>query len=66
MMKFAGYLFNVSTKYEAWDRALQILGADPATYQKLITRPADIGQWGVVFDDLEQRKKLKAIFTVAA
>jgi L-iditol 2-dehydrogenase len=63
MMKSIRYLFNVSTKYEAWDRALHILAADPMTYQKLITHSADISQWATVFGDLEQRKGLKAIFT---
>jgi L-iditol 2-dehydrogenase len=63
MMKSVRYLFNVSTKYEAWDRALHILAAEPMTYQKLITHSADISQWATVFGDLEQRKGLKAIFT---
>jgi threonine dehydrogenase-like Zn-dependent dehydrogenase len=62
MMKSVRYLFNVSTKYEAWDRALHILAADPAPYQLLITHVADITQWATVFGDLEQKKGLKAIF----
>jgi L-iditol 2-dehydrogenase len=63
MMKSIRYLFNVSTKYEAWDRALHILAADPTSFQQLITHSADITQWATVFGDLEQRKGLKAIFT---
>jgi threonine dehydrogenase-like Zn-dependent dehydrogenase len=62
MMKSIRYLFNVSTKYEAWDRALNILAADPTSYRKLITHSADLAQWAAVFGDLEQKKGLKAIF----
>jgi threonine dehydrogenase-like Zn-dependent dehydrogenase len=62
MMKSIRYLFNVSTKYEAWDRALNILAADPTSYRKLITHSADLAQWAAVFRDLEQKKGLKAIF----
>jgi L-iditol 2-dehydrogenase len=63
MMKSIRYLFNVSTRYDAWDRALHILATDPTSYQQLITHSADITQWERVFRDLEQRKGLKAILT---
>jgi len=65
MMKSVRYLFNVSTRYDAWDRALQILARDPGTYRQLITHTADLSQWMSVFDDLEKRKGLKAMFTFA-
>jgi threonine dehydrogenase-like Zn-dependent dehydrogenase len=63
MMKSIRYLFNVSTKYEAWDRALHMLAADPASYRTLITHSADLADWAAVFGDLEQKKGLKAVFT---
>jgi threonine dehydrogenase-like Zn-dependent dehydrogenase len=66
MMKSVRYLFNVSTKYEAWDRALGILAADPGPYRRLITHSTDITEWTTVFSDLEQRKGLKAIFTFSS
>jgi L-iditol 2-dehydrogenase len=63
MMKSVKFLFNVSTKYEAWDRALHMLTADSPSYQSLITHSADITKWRAVFEDLEHHKGLKALFT---
>jgi L-iditol 2-dehydrogenase len=63
MMSSIRYLFNVSTKYEAWDRALNILATNPTPYRTLITRAAGLGEWTDVFEDLERKKGLKAIFT---
>jgi len=65
MIKSVRYLFNMSTKYEAWDRALHILAADPTMYRKLITHAFDLTQWEAVFGDLEQKKGLKAMFVIS-
>jgi L-iditol 2-dehydrogenase len=66
MMKSVRYMFNLSTAYESWDRALHILAADPASYRGLITHAADITRWESVFGDLERRIGLKALFTFAS
>jgi L-iditol 2-dehydrogenase len=65
MMKSVRYIFNLSTAYESWDRALHILADDPASFRALISHSTDIFQWESVFGDLERRIGLKALFTFA-
>ncbi|MBW7887874.1 MAG: alcohol dehydrogenase catalytic domain-containing protein [Bacteroidetes bacterium] len=62
MMKSIEYYFNISTKYDSWDRAIQFLDKGVIPYEKLITHSASIDQWKNVFDDLFSRKGMKAIF----
>jgi L-iditol 2-dehydrogenase len=65
MMKSVRYTFNLSTAYESWDRALQILVSDPSSFRSLITHTVDLTQWEAVFDGLERKIGLKALFTFA-
>jgi L-iditol 2-dehydrogenase len=63
MMKSVRYFFNLSTKYDAWDRALAILSSGQDAYRRLISHTVDLSQWETVFADLESRNGLKAVFT---
>ena len=62
MMKAVRYLFNVSTRYEAWDRAIGILSAGLIPHERLISHSGSIDQWQDFFDALLARKALKGMF----
>jgi L-iditol 2-dehydrogenase len=62
MMKSVRYLFNVSTKYEAWDRAIRILSTGLIPHEKLLSHRGSIEQWQDFFDALMARKALKGMF----
>jgi threonine dehydrogenase-like Zn-dependent dehydrogenase len=62
MMKSVRYLFNVSTKYESWDRAIRILSTGLIPHDRLISHRGSIEQWQDFFDALLARKALKGMF----
>lgn len=62
MMKSVRYLFNVSTKYESWDRALRMLASGIVPAQALLTHTGPLDRWGEFFEALESRKALKGMF----
>ena len=62
MMKSVRYLFNVSTKYESWDRAIRILSTGLIPHEKLLSHRGPIEQWQDFFDALMARKALKGMF----
>lgn len=64
MMKSVRFLFNVSTKYDSWDRAIQFLDNGTIPYKSLITTHTGIQNWEQTFQDLLARKVLKAMFTL--
>ncbi|MCK5572129.1 MAG: alcohol dehydrogenase catalytic domain-containing protein [Bacteroidetes bacterium] len=62
LMKSVRYLFNVSTKYESWDRAVRILTTGVIPHDRLISHRGSIDQWQDFFDALLARKALKGMF----
>ena len=62
LMKSVRYLFNVSTKYESWDRAIRILATGLIPHDRLISHRGSIDQWQDFFDALLARKALKGMF----
>jgi threonine dehydrogenase-like Zn-dependent dehydrogenase len=66
MMKSVRYLFNVSTRYEAWDRSIRMLEAGVIPHEKLITHRGPVEQWESMFAALLGRKALKGMFEFAA
>jgi L-iditol 2-dehydrogenase len=62
MMKSVRYLFNLSTKYESWDRAIRILTTGLIPHDRLISHRGSIDQWQDFFDALLARKALKGMF----
>jgi L-iditol 2-dehydrogenase len=62
MMKSVKYHFNVSTKYESWDRAIQFMSQGVIPFEKIITHRSGIENWKNIFDDLFSQRALKAIF----
>jgi len=62
MMKSVKYLFNVSTKYESWERSIALMASGIIPHERLVTHRAPIDQWQSVFDDLLARRGLKGLF----
>jgi len=62
MMKSVRYLFNISTKYDSWDRAIRLLASGLIPDAKLITHKGSLDQWQPFFDALLSRKALKGMF----
>ncbi len=62
MMKSVRYLFNVSTRYESWDRAIRILNTGLIPHDRLISHKGSIDQWQALFDALLARQALKGMF----
>ncbi len=62
MMKSVKYHFNISTKYESWDRAIQFMSQGVIPFEKIITHRSGIENWKSIFDDLFSQRALKAIF----
>ena len=62
MMKSVRYLFNISTKYESWDRAIRILSTGLIPSDRLISHRGSIEQWQDFFNAILARKALKGMF----
>jgi L-iditol 2-dehydrogenase len=62
MLKGVRYLFNVSTRFESWDRAIRILSAGLIPHDRLITHRGFLEQWQDFFEALLARKALKGMF----
>ena len=62
MMKGIRYLFNLSTKYDSWDRSIRILDAGVIPHESLITHRGSIEEWHAFFEALLARKALKGMF----
>jgi len=62
MKKNLHVTYNISTKYESWDRALDILVKGIIPVNQLITHRENINNWENVFSELEQGKGIKGMF----
>lgn len=62
MMKSISYVFNISTKYESWDRSIRLLAEGLIPHERIVTHSSAIGDWKNVFDELLARRALKAVF----
>ena len=62
MKKALDFRFNISTKYDSWNRAIDLLVRNVVPTEKLITHRANLSNWQSIFSDLEARNGLKGIF----
>jgi L-iditol 2-dehydrogenase len=62
MMKGVRYLFNLSTHYDSWDRAISILDAGVVPHEKLVTHRGTVDQWHGIFEALLAKEALKGMF----
>ena len=59
--KVLDIVFNMSSSYTSWDRALKMLAAHPEL-SRLVTRKAGLEDWEQVFRELEEEKSVKSVF----
>lgn len=62
MDKTLQVIFNFSSSYSSWDRALSLLANTKVDLNQLITHKSSIENWESVFRDLEAEKGAKALF----
>lgn len=62
MFKALDVVFNFSSSYTAWDRALSLISTTEEDIGRLITHKSSINDWEKVFKDLEEEKGVKALF----
>jgi L-iditol 2-dehydrogenase len=59
--KVADVIFNLSTSYTSWDRAIAIIANGLVPSEKVITHREPLANWQKVFDDIENLKALKGL-----
>lgn len=59
--KVATVVFNLSTFYTSWDKAISLISSGRIAAEKLITHKETLENWQRVFDDIENLKALKGI-----
>lgn len=62
IFKVINVMFNMSSSYTAWDRALSLISNTDKDLSKIITHITSINEWESVFKDLEEEKGIKALF----
>ncbi len=62
MFKAATILFNFSSSYASWDRALLLMANTKRDLSQLITQRVTIDEWEMTFNDLLDEKGVKAMF----
>jgi L-iditol 2-dehydrogenase len=59
--KVAEVVFNLSTSYTSWDRAISLIATGRMEAERLVTHAEPLDNWERVFDDIEKLKALKAL-----
>ena len=59
--KVVDVVFNLSTYYTAWDRAISLIHSGAVPAEKLITHREPLENWQRVFEDIENLRALKAL-----
>jgi L-iditol 2-dehydrogenase len=59
--RVATVVFNLSTFYTSWDKAISLIHSGRIQAEKLVTHKEPLENWQKVFEDIENLKALKAI-----
>lgn len=62
MKKAVKVHFNMSTKYDSWDRAISLISKENIPVSSLLTHQVKITEWKQVFNDLISRRGIKGTF----
>lgn len=62
MFKSATYVFNLSTSYTSWDKAIRLIANGKIDVAALVTHRGGIDRWQEFFTALDNKKGLKGIF----
>ncbi|MCK5156750.1 MAG: zinc-binding dehydrogenase [Spirochaetales bacterium] len=60
--KVLDIIFNMSSSYTSWDRALSLIANTDKNIEKMITHKVSIDEWEKVFNELQDEKGIKALF----
>ena len=60
--KVIDIVFNMSSSYTAWDRALSLMANTDKDLNRVITHKTSIDEWEKTFKELEDEKGIKALF----
>lgn len=58
-------IFNLSTSYTSWDRAINLVAGGAVPAERLITHRARLEEWQKAFEDIEALRALKALMIPA-
>jgi L-iditol 2-dehydrogenase len=61
LFKVVDVIFNLSTSYTCWDRAISLIAGGSVPAEKVVTHRAPLEDWERVFHDIEALKALKAL-----
>ena len=61
IFKACDLLFNLSTSYTSWDRAISLIAEKKINVDAIITHREPLTNWEQVFEDVEQLRALKAV-----
>ncbi len=62
MSKAVEFVFNMSTSYTSWDRAIHLLASGKVDGKPLLTPKGGLERWEEFFNALEQKRGLKGLF----
>ncbi len=62
MKKAIDFVFNMSTSYTSWDRAIRFLDTRRIDVRPLLTHTGGLDRWREIFDALESKAGLKGVF----
>ncbi|MFZ5515182.1 MAG: zinc-dependent alcohol dehydrogenase [Candidatus Zhuqueibacterota bacterium] len=62
MFKAVEFIFNLSTSYTSWDKAIELIASGKIDVKPLITHIGGLEQWQQFFSDLENKKGIKGMF----
>jgi L-iditol 2-dehydrogenase len=61
IFKACDILFNLSTSYTSWDRAISLIAGGKVNIKAIISHREPLEKWQSVFDDVENLRALKAL-----
>jgi L-iditol 2-dehydrogenase len=62
MSKAVEFIFNMSTSFTSWDRAIHLLASGKVDVKPLLTHRGGLDRWEEFFNALEQKRGLKGLF----
>ena len=62
VFKVIDIMFNMSSSYTSWDRALSLINNTQMDLTDIITHKTTIENWENTFNDLQEEKGIKALF----
>lgn len=62
VFKSVELIFNLSTSYSSWDKAIKLINSGKVEVNPLITHKGGLNKWSEFFTELDAKKGIKGIF----